>query len=202
MSAAAYPLAWPQGRARVAIRERARFVTSFAQARDACLRELKLLEASEIVISTNIPLKPDGMPYAAKRNSSIGNVDTGVAVYFTYKHEVRCFACDRWLFVEANMQAIAKTIEAFRGIGRWGTGEMVESAFTGSTLALPAPPAEGVARTWREILGVGNDATFENVVMAYHTLRGIHHPDKPHGDADRFDEVQKAYEQACRDLGI
>ena len=46
------------------------------------------------------------------------------------------------------MQAIAKTIEALRGINRWGTGDMMEAAFKGFS-ALPAPDTN---KPWREVL--------------------------------------------------
>jgi hypothetical protein len=48
-----------------------------------------------------------------------------------------CFACDRWDSVADNVQAIRKTIEALRGIERWGTGDMVQRAFAGF-VALPS----------------------------------------------------------------
>jgi hypothetical protein len=81
----AYPLAWPEGRVRTPLshREPARFMTTFARARD----------------------------------------DVGVAVYFSYRNQQRCFACDRWNRIQDNMQAISKTIEALRGIERWATGD-------------------------------------------------------------------------------
>lgn len=47
-----------------------------------------------------------------------------------------CFACEKWQDVYGNIYAIGKTIEALRGIERWGTGDMVEQAFTGF-VALP-----------------------------------------------------------------
>jgi len=49
-----------------------------------------------------------------------------------------CLACDRWDKVQDNIYAIAMTIEPLRGIERWGSGSMVEQAFTGF-FALPAP---------------------------------------------------------------
>src|SRR5262245_54177038 len=60
----------------------------------------------------------------------------GSAVYFTHKGRQMCFACDRWDKMEDNLHAVSKTIEALRGIERWGTGEMVQQAFTGF-VALP-----------------------------------------------------------------
>lgn len=116
----AYPLYWPPGRPRAKERfvNRA-FKQSFASARDACAREVKLLGGTGLVVSTNVPLKRDGLS------------DPGVAVYFVRGGRELCFACDRWVHVQDNMHAIALTIEALRGIARWGTGDMMEAAFRG-----------------------------------------------------------------------
>ena len=69
-----------------------------------------------------------------------------------------CFACDKWRDVYDNIYAIGKTIEALRGIERWGTGDMVEQAFTGF-VALPSPKSP-----W-EILGVPSRATARDVAF-------------------------------------
>jgi hypothetical protein len=142
MSETAYPLQWPAGRPRTVYhrRETGKFDVSFARARDNIISEVKLLcggrwgAEPHTVISTNVALRRDGLPLAGQRAPD----DPGVAVYFVYKKRQMSFACDRWLKIEHNMQAIAKTIEALRGIARWGTGDMLEAAFTGFT-ALPPP---------------------------------------------------------------
>jgi hypothetical protein len=72
-----------------------------------------------------VQLRQDGLPYANRRAPS----DTGAAVYFSYKGRQMCFACDKWQDVYDNIYAISKTIEALRGIERWGAGDMVEQAF-------------------------------------------------------------------------
>jgi len=122
------------GKPRTAYPVRSRFDTIFARARDQVLHEIKLLGGSSPIISTNIPLRKDGVPYATYREPR----DQGVAAYFTLKRRQMCFARDRWETISENMQAVSKTIEALRGIERWGSGSMVEQAFTGF-VALPAP---------------------------------------------------------------
>ena len=112
----AYPLAWPVGRPRSKHHEHARFKTSFGRARDKCRGEIYLLGGRDVIISTNIPLKRDGYPYADSR-ANVG--DTGVAVYFTYKKRQMCFACDRYWKAEDNMHAISLTIGALRGVARY-----------------------------------------------------------------------------------
>lgn len=202
----AYPLYWPEGRARTPAhaRENARFETGFGRARDEVVRQIEMMtgryewmrKQTGIVISTNVALRRDGLPLASQRAPD----DTGVAVYFNYKKRQMCFACDRWRKIEDNMQAIAKTIEALRGIARWGTGDMMEAAFTGFT-ALPAP-GQTTVRGWREVLGFlpGSKPTMESVEQQYRELRSRTHPDKG-GDAEQFNAVQVAYEQAKRESG-
>lgn len=88
-------------------------------------------------------MRQDGFPYPKQALPA----DKGVAIYFTLNSRQMCFACDRWDKVQDNIYAIAMTIEALRGIERWGSGSMVEQAFTGF-VALPAPKSP------HDILGV------------------------------------------------
>jgi hypothetical protein len=193
----AYPLSWPQGRKRLNnwSRENARFDVTFARARDEIVRQVGMLAGKhpdpQLIISTNIALRRDGLPLAGQRAPD----DPAVAVYFTHKKRQMCFACDRWTKVEHNMQAIAKTIDALRGIARWGTGDMLEAAFTGFA-ALPAP----AGNSWRDVLQVGADATLRVAELNYRRLRSDKHPDRPSGSSAAFDAVQKAWEQAQLEL--
>ena len=177
----AFPLTWPLGRPRTQHREAARFKTAFGAAVANIRREVELLGGQRLVISSNVPLRRDGFPSA--RPGYVG--DLGVAVYFDLKKKQMCFACDRWDKVEANMQAIAKTIEALRGIERWGSGQMVEQAFTGF-LALPAPE-----QPW-QVLGVSSQATEKEIRDAHRRLASKHHPDHPGGDEQMMGRINSA----------
>ena len=146
----AYPLKWPAGWPRAKEQRRADFgqktisssgyayktSTTFDKATRALYDELKLLKVTEVVLSSNLELRRDrqGVPYANQRIS-----DTGVAVYFKRDGKEQCIPCDRWDRAEDNIKAVAKTIEALRGIERWGAKNMVDAAFRGFA-ALPAPP--------------------------------------------------------------
>jgi len=201
MSTEAYPLHWPEGRPRTMkfSRETARFKTSFARARDEVIHQIELLvgrwqaKQAGIVISTNISLRRDGLPLANQRTPD----DPGVAVYFTYKKRQMCFACDRWKLIEDNMQAVAKTIEALRGVARWGTGDMMEAAFTGFT-ALPTPESQ---KTWWQVLGMNGRPSADALRQAWLRVRSVHHPDRG-GDANTFATIKAAYEQGCMELGV
>ena len=100
-----------------------------------------MLRATKVVISTNIPLRRDGLPYAGQAQPN----DPGVAVYFTTNDRTTCLACDRWKTVAENIYAIAKTIEALRGIERWGSKDAVGAAFLGFAALPPS--------SWRKVLG-------------------------------------------------
>ncbi len=189
----AYPLQWPEHRPRTNRRERSRFETTQNIAQHALLDEIRRLGGSNAVISTNVELRLDGMPYASRRAPD----DPGVAVYFSYKSTPVCFACDRWDLVQDNIQAIRKTIEALRGIARWGTGDMMEAAFRGFE-ALPAPSE----RNWREVIvmdGVVPETVGQCTAM-YRALSKERHPD--HGGNDNLmSELNVAYADAKKELG-
>lgn len=192
----AYPLCWPPTRKRTGqwSRERARFDMSFARARDEIVRQVQMLigkydATKTLIISTNIALRRDGLPLAAQRQPD----DPGVAIYFTYKKRQMCFACDRWIKVEDNMQAIAKTIDALRGVARWGTGNMMEAAFTGFA-ALPAP-GHTHARGWPEILELNGSPTMDKAKENYRRLSSMRHPDRG-GSHEAMTELNWAWSQA------
>lgn len=189
----AYPLCWPAGRPRIirGRRQRARFDVSFAVARDQLMREIQLLGGRDPVLSTNVALRRDYLPYANQAEPE----DVGAAAYFVLRGKQFAFACDRWDRVRDNIQAIRHTISALRGIERWGTGDMVQAAFTGFA-ALPAPTA---VPTWRAVLGVGDTRDLAEVEAAYRSRRKSTHPDHG-GSAEEFDLVQRAWNMALQDL--
>lgn len=186
-----YPLAWPVGVARTASPRRSPFDTSESVARNGLTNELRLMNASGVVITTNMEIKANGHPYANQRI-----MDTGVAVYFNRQGQQQCIACDRWNTIRDNIQAIRKTVEALRGIERWGTGEMVDAAFQGFT-ALPAQASAGSRprRQWYEVLSVAPSAPREVIEAARKTLLRKNHPDLGGNPVD-FEEIERAYQEA------
>lgn len=191
-----YPLTWPQGRKRTPPdrRQKSRFSISrlsFVGARTFLLEELRRLMAKGVILSTNVTTRRDGLPYADQREPA----DTGVAVYFTRAGRDQVFACDRWNRVVDNMWAIGKTIEALRGIERWGSGDMVEAAFTGFS-ALPPGPVVVTPETWQErfvrLFGMGVRCPPEDVRKRLFELVKEHHPDRG-GDAAKMAEINDVY---------
>lgn len=187
-----YPLQWPGGWPRVKWPQRARFQTRFSTAVRELLRELDLLGASNIVISSNLQLRRDGLPYASQRQPD----DRGVAVYFHLNGEQQCIPCDKWNLVEDNLQAIRLTVAALRGLERWGAKEMVDAAFRGFK-ALPEAAGGEYSETdeqWFEILGVDSDADKETIKKAYREKAKLYHPDIG-GDEAEFARIRKAFER-------
>ena len=187
----AYPLSWPDARPRSGSRRtNNNFKAVFASSRNQCLEEIRRLGGTEPIISTNIRLRRDGLPESVEFGKLIP--DPGVAVYFKRKGKEMCFACDCWSHVQDNMRAIALTIEALRGIARWGTGDMMEAAFRGFA-ALPGIGESG-ASDWWKTLGVPINSTADQVRDAYRLLAVKHHPDRG-GDGEMFLRVQQAWEK-------
>lgn len=188
----AYPLSWPVMWPRTPERKRqqSRFDTPPGAARDGMMVEIDRLGARNIIVSTNVELRRDGQPYANRRPVD----DPGVAVFFTLQGEQRCIAVDRWLTVGDNMHAIALTINALRGISRWGSTGMVAAAFAGFA-ALPAGNTSG--ESWWDVLEITEEAVDrEGLNEAYRRAVKRWHPDVNGGDDTRFREIQAAYEQA------
>lgn len=189
----AFPLQWPAGKPRTPRHkvERSRFEPGSRPAEvRAITEEIRRLGGRNVVVSTNLRLKADGMPYARDRQPD----DAGVAVYFDLNGP-KCFACDRWRTIEENLRAIFKSIEAIRGLERWGSKDFVDAAFTGFT-ALPAPTP---TRPWRVVLALGANATARDVEERYRQLAKERHPDAPTGSHERMSELNTARDAALRE---
>ena len=212
----AYPLDWPVGwrRAPAGERERAQFNKKVAQYRtdpatgqqvhgynrktelsmnDATVRVLSELERmgidrQDIVISTNIELRLDGLPRSNRRAPD----DPGVAVYWRWSKgrgtETRCMAIDRYDRVEDNLAAVAATLDAMRAIERHGGATILDRAFMGFA-ALPAP------ESWWQVLGLkGPSPTRQEIEQAHRRLIMEHHPDRG-GDGEKAARINRARDQ-------
>jgi hypothetical protein len=192
----AYPLQWPDGWPRTppARRTPGQFKVPLATARDELLDELRLLGAREVVISTMIPARNDGLPYA--RGRPVGG-DPGVAVYFTLAGRPKTIACDAYASPEANLRAVGLSIAAMRALDRYGVSGLLDRVFTGLD-ALPPPDAID----WRRELGFRPDErpTEWDVTDAFRRRARDHHPD--HGGSDAaMARLVRARELALRELG-
>lgn len=172
-----FPLAWPDGWPRTPASERARpkFSTGLAYARDSLLLEIRRLHGDNPVITSDLPVRLDGLPYADGRGRG---GDPAVAVYWLQavkgRFIERVMACDRWDSHGGNMRAIALSIEALRGLDRWGGSDIVERAFQ-SFAALPPAAAGMEAGDWR-ILFPGC-YSLDEVKLSYRRQAGALHTD-------------------------
>lgn len=195
----AYPLQWPIGRPRTASPEhtwafrvqRTRDRHSVASSVHYILSELRKMEAVDVVVSTNLRVRLDGLPYSDQRAPA----DPGVAVYFHRDGKPIAFACDKWTTVEDNLRAVFKTLEALRGIDRWGAATL-SATFTGY-VAIAAPAGS----MWYEVLGVSVRATAPEIAAAYRARAKALHPDVPGGSHESFVRLQAALQTAV-EMGL
>jgi hypothetical protein len=184
-----YPLAWPLGWPRSRHAAPARFgAWSLYKARSALQHELRLLGATGVVLSSNLPLRQDGLPYSNVTEPR----DHGVAVYFRIKGEPRVLATDKWNKCAHNFVALAKHVEAMRGQLRWGVGSL-ERAFGG----YKALPEMGSKKPWWKILGVSEGASLGQIDDARRELLRRHHPDVG-GDGNLAAEINAAHAEGRR----
>lgn len=194
-----YPLHWPQSQPRTPAneRKRANFHTkrddggygyrkhSIKESADVLQMEVKRMHGRDLVISSNMRVKDNGMPYSVQRAPD----DPGVAVWFMWNKKPFCLPCDKWLTVQDNLWAIVKHLESMRGQERWGVGTL-NQVFAGYA-QLPDP----TTRPWWEVLNVSQFADNATIKHAHINLSRQYHPDNG-GDPVIFDQVQKAYDLA------
>lgn len=197
MSAEAYPLQWPEGwpRTREWSRENDdRFggqnKLQMGKARDQLLAELQKLGARNVVISSNLMLRQDGLPYASQKQVS----DPGVAVYFTLKNRSLVMARDRFKTAAGNIRSLTLAIEAMRQLERHGGSIMMERAFHG--FAAIAPP--DWKKPWREVFGVKPDWRGD-ITALYREKAKNRHPDSGGSDS-LMAELNVAYAEAKLEL--
>lgn len=176
--------------------------------RDGVLRNLDLMGVNpgHVVISSNIPLRRDGLPYANTRSPE----DPGIAVYWYDRAsgQQRCIACDRWDKAIDNLRAIELSLEAMRGLDRWGSSQIVGRAFAGFS-ALP-PSGDD----WRSVLGFPSNfpttvfqrggsvalGAVDEVKKRYRELASRAHPDIG-GSEHEMVRLNQAFAAAKKELG-
>lgn len=141
---------------------------SIGEATERLTGELDRLGAAAVIISSNLRVRNDGLPYAAQAKQLD---DPGVAVYFKLRNQPRVLACDKWNSAADNMAAIAGHIEAIRAVDRYGVGTL-EQAFAGYA-QLPANTADA----WWLVFGLPETATLDQVDEVYRQQAREQHPD-------------------------
>lgn len=210
MTISAYPLAWPTGWPRTpsyrrksasfgkgdstyrdGVRYTSRRALTVFDGVERVLVELSRMgiDRQDVVISTNVPTRLDGLP----RSGEARPEDPGVAVYWQEAIGARrVMAIDIYTEVADNLAAVAATLEAMRAIERHGGAQILERAFTGFA-ALPEP---GKSKHWRDIFGFGTlAATRKDVDLVYRRLASAAHPDRG-GTNEQMAELNRARDQA------
>ncbi|MBO6937515.1 MAG: J domain-containing protein [Deltaproteobacteria bacterium] len=200
MTAERYPLHWPDGQPRTPEHRRERrwaYKVSQEQAQTELLHDLELMGAKDVILSTNIKLRRDGLPYASQRPPD----DPGVAVYWTTESGVSvAIACDRFELIRENMRALGLTVAALRAVDRAGCTDVLEGAYRGwAQLPATVTPAP---RPWWKVLGYDapEGLDFPTVKRRFRELAATRHPDRG-GAHEAMAELNGALEQARAELG-
>lgn len=196
-SEVAYPLSWPADRPRTPREERrasAPYKVSLAEAVERVMDELRKIDASHIVISSNMRgYEKEGAwrPYHDSRRPQ----DGGVAIYFILDSQPTCMSCDKWPLVRDNLRSISLTLEAMRGMERWGAASR-KAAFVGFK-ALPPSSSD-----WRSVLGYSphDKPTVGGLKSRYRELAHKAHPDRG-GSANDMSRLTDALKAAETSLG-
>jgi hypothetical protein len=195
-----FPLTWPDGwrRTPADCRRNLPADVPFGASLSRLMRELRLMGVEcrdgrnpDVVISSDVPLRLDGLPRSDRGEPE----DPGVAVYFEFDGRDLSFACDSYTMIRDNLRALALTIEALRGIERWGASDLMDRAFRGFA-ALP----ERATSPWRETLGFKPDerVTLEKIEQEYRRLVKTNHPDVG-GNDETFRQIVEARTIARRE---
>jgi hypothetical protein len=189
----AYPLQWPDGWPRHKGQQdsdtRFRGPTfQWNRVYRSLQEEVRRIGGTQIVVSTNQPLRNDGAPYSQQRNIS----DVGVAVYFMRNKKAMVMAQDRFWSIIGNMRSLTMAIEGLRQMERHGGAMMMERAFTGF-LAITPPSWK---KPWREVFGLKPDwhGTHDDLRLLYKAKAKIRHSDSG-GNDSLMAELNVAYSE-------
>jgi hypothetical protein len=196
----AHPLAWPNGwpRTRSHARKNDRCFhgknsrLSVARVRNQLLDELHLLGARDIVLSSNVPTRSDGLLHSDPRRLD----DPGIAIYFKLRGKQIVMARDGFISVAGNLRSLALAIEALRQLERHGGSLMLERAFEGFRAIAPSD----WKKPWREVFGIKTDWNGD-LTGLYREKARIRHRDAGGSDT-LMAELNVAYQEGSQELGL
>jgi hypothetical protein len=165
---------------------------TIGRVRDELMNELRLLGATEIVVSSNVPTRPDGLLKSDPRRLD----DPGIAVYFKFKKKSMVMARDGFISVAGNLRSLGMAIAGLRQLERHGGSFMLERAFTGF-LAIAPPDWK---KPWREVFGIKPEWTGD-IADLYRSKARDRHPDAGGSDT-LMAELNVAYREAREELGL
>ena len=166
--------------------------------------ELRCLSAKDVLLSAWIipsrgQIRKDGWPSASAKAAA-----PGVILSFNSRGKLREFAADQYLDFSDNLYAIAKILEALRGIDRWGgasSGKQYAGFAPVAVVAAPALSVFGSAQAAAVFLakyagGWDASAILDNSLVAksaYNAASLKLHPDTG-GSHEGFIRLQQAKE--------
>ncbi len=214
-----FPLAWPAFRHRTRSRREGPFKNAGDPIRvGAALKrltdELARLGATNALISSDIPIRLDGLPRANQPEPK----DPGVCAYFMLAGKPYALACDTFSKVAQNLAGLAAHIEATRAITRHGVATSNETLQAFAALpppgapGQPAPPSTvAPERSWREVLrlqpnwpkstGFTREVALNAIRGRYRDLAAQRHPDVPGGSESQMSELNWARDEALKEIG-
>ena len=192
----AYPLYWPPGweRTHPYQRRSSRFRVSQGQATNELLEAIRLIGGKYPVVSTNIKLRRDGLPYASGPYSKTPE-DPGVAVYFEYNKKQMCIPCDCWGTVRENIRAIGETIRVLRSIESWGAKSMMQASFKGFE-AIPDDIRQHVETRNAVANYFQGCESMDDAKDRFRNLAKLYHPETGgSGNEQKFIELNTQFEE-------
>ena len=213
-----YPLIWPMGwevtpeRDRLPAKDR---ITNYLVAKDYTLKELKSLGASNILISSNLPLQADGEPFLDYLERAID--EPGIAVYFFVGDKPYVMACDAWQYPKDNLRSIGVAIGHIRSTERIVAPYYLERLLAGFLIVEEEQPSTSHdnahpdisqphhwpqspnPQKWWEILNLSPSAGVSEIESAYRSLARANHPDRG-GDANKMHLLNQAVAHARQGL--
>lgn len=173
----------------------------FDYARKSLSDELDRLKATSVVMSSNVPLRADGMPRSDSGNSRT-MADPGVAIYFVLKGQKMTMAQDAFVSPAANFRSLALAVDALRSLERHGGGIMMGRAFEGFA-QLEGPRGAKPARPWWDVFGFSVDErtllSAAEIEARWRRMSKTAHPDAG-GTAERMAELNEAKQSALKEV--
>lgn len=182
------PLQWKPHIEKTKNRKKSQFKSKSASfASIELVKQLRLMGAKNCVITSNMILTKDKSRFMSMQPNI---EDTGVSVFFELKGQSKVMQIDLYDKVEDNMWAIYKSVEALRGLNRWGGAQIMDGMFTGFN-ALPSPDQV----TNNSIAYFSDCHSKEQARERYLRLAKELHPDLHPESAEEFKEMKRQYEQ-------
>lgn len=195
-------ITWPGKPTPSYARKRDTFKAGWSQTINLLERELRNLNAKQIVLEMNVrerDIRNDGMIRADARPSL-----PGVILRFTGKHGPMTMPCDRFTDWQANVRAIALSLEALRKVDRYGVTQTGEQYRGWKALTEVVDDVDAAAQFLGKLamvlpIVVKNDAAAFQI--AYRSASKAAHPDTG-GSHEQFVALQKHGDVLRRHHGI